>query len=375
MAALALVVFSVGHSVAAPFSNLIVFGDSLSDVGNISYASLGTNPGPYYWNGRFSNGPIYAESLATGLGLPALTRSTAGGNDYAFGGAQTTGTKGIQGLFINDIDEQVSKYLSAHNGVGDTLYAVFGGANDFINGQTNISASINSLHDSMNRLISSGARQFLVFNLPPLGDTPKYNENASTASQYNALSQQFNAGMSTMLDGLQSANPSITVYQFDIYGLFEQVLANPSDFDFANVTNSAAPGLTTGTASYDTSQEAPNPNQYLFWDDVHPTAAVHAILAQRVLDLFRLTGDFNGDGVVDGSDYVLWRVGQSPSHIPDDFNVWRTHFGQTGASGGGAGLASQSAVPEPTTLNLLVLGAVFYFTMRCNRSLRLRLSF
>ncbi|HEX4414978.1 MAG TPA: SGNH/GDSL hydrolase family protein, partial [Lacipirellulaceae bacterium] len=347
----------VGQSLGGPFSNLIVFGDSLSDVGNISYASFKTNPGPYYADGRFSNGPIYAESLATGLGLPALTRSTAGGNDYAFGGAQTTGTKGGQGLFINDVDEQVSKYLSAHNGASDALYVVFAGANDFLNGQTNVSVPLNSLAGSINRLVAGGARQFLVFNLPPLGDTPKYNGNASTESQYNLLTQQFNAGLGTMLAGMQSGNPAINVFQFDTYGLFEQVLANPAGFGLTDVTNSAAPGLTTGTAHYDTSQEAPNPDQYLFWDDVHPTTAVHAILAQRALDLFRLPGDFNGDGVVDGADYIVWREGQSPSHIPDDYNVWRSHFGQT--AGNVAGAEDFADVPEPTSGVLISLFLVF----------------
>src|SRR5438045_2065282 len=54
---------------AGPFNNLVVFGDSLSDVGNIAQALFINTPGPYYWNGRFSNGPVYAESLATGLGF------------------------------------------------------------------------------------------------------------------------------------------------------------------------------------------------------------------------------------------------------------------------------------------------------------------
>src|SRR5690242_16481672 len=58
---------------AAPFSNTVFFGDSLSDIGNVSQATpifpfVPKTPGPYYWNGRFSNGPVYAESLTTGLG-------------------------------------------------------------------------------------------------------------------------------------------------------------------------------------------------------------------------------------------------------------------------------------------------------------------
>src|SRR5438874_1472870 len=87
---------------AAPFTQLVVFGDSLSDVGNISSATFGSTPGQYYYNGRFSNGPVYAEALASGLGLP-MVRSTASGNDFAYGGAKTSGTGGFDGFFIRDV--------------------------------------------------------------------------------------------------------------------------------------------------------------------------------------------------------------------------------------------------------------------------------
>src|SRR6476469_4809363 len=88
---------------AEPFNNLVVFGDSLSDIGNIAAQPFINTPGPYYWNGRFSNGPVYAETLATGLGLPPLNRSTAtGGTDYAYGGAKTTGTSFPTSLVVND---------------------------------------------------------------------------------------------------------------------------------------------------------------------------------------------------------------------------------------------------------------------------------
>ena len=102
------------RSEAGPFTNLVVFGDSLSDVGNVDSSPFVDIPGPYYWNGRFSNGPVYAETLATGLGLPALTRSTAsGGTDYAYGGAKTTGTSFPTSLVVKDIDEQVDQYVTS----------------------------------------------------------------------------------------------------------------------------------------------------------------------------------------------------------------------------------------------------------------------
>jgi len=357
VAAILVTATSALTAIAGPFSSLVVFGDSLSDIGNISSATFGSTPGPYYSSGRFSNGPVYAESLATGLGLPALTRSTSGGNDFAYGGAQTTGTGGLEGLFIRDLDEQVTQYLANRTPSATALYVVFVGANDLIGGQTNVNTPVNKLVSEVGRLITGGARQFLVFNLPPLGETPRFNGNSTTRSTYNTRSQQFNAALSTALDGLQAGNSSLTIRRLDVAGMFNAVLADPADFGLVNVTQSAAPGLDPGDSSYNTSQIVPNPNQYLFWDDLHPTAAVHAILAQRALDLFRLPGDFNRDNVVNGADYVLWRNGVGSTYIPYDYKVLRAHYGETASTGLTAGVSDVDAtnVPEPATIVLVVI--------------------
>src|SRR5215213_8626272 len=141
------------RAAAGPFTNLVVFGDSLSDVGNVQNSIFVDIPGPYYWNGRFSNGRIYAETLATGLGLPALNRSTAsGGNDFAYGGAKTTGTGFPDNLVVKDIDDQVGAFLSSRTANATTLYVVFAGANDINGGQTNMSIPVGSLQTSMDRL-------------------------------------------------------------------------------------------------------------------------------------------------------------------------------------------------------------------------------
>ena len=63
-----------------------------------------------YYNNRFSNGPVWVEALSEDLGFGPIQRSTAGGNDFAYGGAQTTGTGGFNGIFIRDVDEQVISF-------------------------------------------------------------------------------------------------------------------------------------------------------------------------------------------------------------------------------------------------------------------------
>ena len=213
---------------AGPFFNLVVFGDSLSDVGNVQQSPLVNIPGPYYWHGRFSNGPVYAETLTTGLGLPALNRSTAsGGTDYAYGGAKTTGTGFPDYFVVQDIDDQVNDYVSHRNAAANTLYVVFAGANDLIDGQTNMSVPVGSLQTSMEKLYTDGARQFLVINLPPLGYTPRYNGSQSTITTYNSRSQQYNAALATMLGGLKSNHPTIAMNQLDVYSLVSDARANP----------------------------------------------------------------------------------------------------------------------------------------------------
>ena len=70
-----------------------------------------------------------------------------------------------------------------------------------------------------------------------------------------------------------------------------------------------------------------------------------------------LAGDYNGDGKVDGADYVVWRKDPA-SHggDPAGYSTWRANFG---ASGGlGAGLSSGSAVPEPAAASLMLLSLV-----------------
>jgi phospholipase/lecithinase/hemolysin len=347
------VTVSICSAAAGPFSNMVVFGDSLSDVGNLQAEYFINTPGPYYWNGRFSNGPVYAETVMTGLGLPALNHSSAGGTDYAYGGAKTTGTSFPQSLFVSDVDDQVSSYLSSFTPNASTLYVVLAGANDLLQGQTNMSVPVNSLQSSINSLISKGARKFLVINLPPLGDTPRFNKSAADMSTYNTRSQQYNSALAAMVASTHTSNPTTTFYQYDLTALFNQALANPALFGLVNVTNSSAPGLEPGDTSYDESQEVPNPNQYLFWDDVHPTANVHAILGRRVLDLFFPPGDYNRNVATDDGDYVLLRKGLGTTYQPIDYNIWRAHFGQTTAGGAGSGTSDfADAVPEPTTISI-----------------------
>jgi len=74
-------------------------------------------------------------------------------------------------------------------------------------------------------------------------------------------------------------------------------------------------------------------------------------------------GDYNGNGVVDAGDYVLWRKGgplqndSTPGVGPEDYTFWRSRFGATSGAGSGSSVVERAAIPEPSLLSLMIVVA------------------
>jgi hypothetical protein len=82
-----------------------------------------------------------------------------------------------------------------------------------------------------------------------------------------------------------------------------------------------------------------------------------------------VNGDYNGNGVVDAADYVLWRKGGPLQNDPTpgvqaaDYTFWRSRFGAT--TGSGSGLTGTTAVPEPTAVVLALVGLAAISVVNC----------
>jgi phospholipase/lecithinase/hemolysin len=359
------------EAVALTPSRLIVFGDSLSDIGNIDDATLGAVPGRSYFDGRFSNGPAWVERLASNLGVGPMLPSRVGGTNYAYGGAQTTGANGIGGLFIRDLDEQLADYNATQVVDPTALYVVWAGANDLFDGQTDVSAPIGRVVSSLESLAARGARQFLVPNLPILGKIPEYNRDANASAAFDLLSHQYNALFENAIEGLAARTLNATFYRLDVGELFSGAIASPAAYGLTNVTDPAAPGLDPGAVFYRESRIVANPEQYLFWDTIHPTAAVHSILGDVASRLVAgVPGDFDTDGEVDAADLALWRAGVGKANAARrqgdadgdgdadgaDFLAWQRTVGTNIAA---PPRRLTAAVPEPGTAALVVMGAAW----------------
>lgn len=242
----------------APISSVIVYGDSLSDNGNL-YTAVGYPPSPYY-NGRFSNGPVAVEQLATLLNATiydfAWGGATSGIGNYLDGGSQTTfGAFGLPGMFpeVSGSSSLVSSLNSS-----SALFVVWGGANDFLTGGSPAQAA-SDIDSIVSSLQSAGATHILVPNMPNLGLTPDYYGDAvatAYAVDFNAL--------------LEASLPSGATY-FDTFSLMQQIENNPAAYGFTDVTDPCFNGVSVCS----------NPSQYLFWDGFHPTTQADAILADQ----------------------------------------------------------------------------------------------
>ncbi len=275
-----LVLLPISLLSASPISELVVFGDSLSDNGNAFIGTNGAIPAPpAYTAGRFTDGPdttpatklmgVWVEQLAVKMGLAPPQPFLLGGTNYAVGGSDSGfGTAPSPGLMA-----EVQTFLSSASkpAPSSALYVLWGGSGDLLGATTPAGvlaaepAAIANLSTEISLLAAAGARDFLWLDLPPLGQIPRH----LNSPLHNAEAQgsaQFRTDWQQAIAALEAANPGISITGLDVYALYNQIAANPAAFGLTNVTSSAQ-------------FQNVNPDTYLFWDDEHPTTAGHAILA------------------------------------------------------------------------------------------------
>jgi thermolabile hemolysin len=277
------IVFLGLHFLAHCHADLIVFGDSLSDEGNFSLVSGGAlPPTPLYSGGRFSNGPVWTERLAAAMGQPIAFPSLVGGTNYAFNGSRAAGASPYG---TPDLVAQVESYLFANGGVADPddVFVIWAGANDIFygaaSGEVNfVPEAIQAIDGAIRDLYDAGARNFVILDLPLLGQTPFFNSVPPAASALNSATSAFNSLLAAQLQSLDTELRRIRIADVKVSRLFQAVTRTPRLFGFRNVVDSATlfdPVTGLGYAL------APNvdPNRYLFWDSIHPTAQGHKIIA------------------------------------------------------------------------------------------------
>lgn len=316
---------------AASFSGLNVFGDSLADSGNLfnltdtllsPFGLPALPPSPPYAQ-RNSNGPIWIDNLGQSLGLaptlatelilnPTTTPPPSQGVNFAFSGALSSDSHildddlpAIADLFPG-FQDQINAFtaLSATLPVDpNALNVVWIGANDYNEaffspaslGGLSLGELPNFVTDNiitgLTQLSSLGAKEFLVLNLPAIGDAPFADFlDAQTPTDIPTLLNQLITGhndlLSAKLDAFVQAQPDANIVTLDINTLFDDILSNPSSFGLTNVTDTCLINFQPGFVFDGICDQ---PDEFLFWDNTHPTTAAHGIIGDFALAT--LTGD------------------------------------------------------------------------------------
>jgi phospholipase/lecithinase/hemolysin len=232
--------------------------------------------------------------LAAGLHLSPLTPSVLGGTDYAYGSGETGNASFDTSNPVTDLlgpTGQLAQFNAAHPTADpNALYTIWIGANDLsdipaASTPAQVAADIGTIAANIDTAIgilgADGARNFLVVTVPDLGKTPDAIAGGPAAE---AGASALALGLDTTLVGGSGPIPSLSflaaadglnLQVLDTYSLLDGIVANPSAFGLTNVTAPCLVGTTV----------CATPNQFLFWDGQHPTAAGHALVADDALTL------------------------------------------------------------------------------------------
>lgn len=276
----ALLVAFFGSAIqAAPvtgYTSAWFFGDSLSDPGNLYAATGGAVPqSPPYFEGRRTNGPVWAEHVAaefTERGLPT--------QNYAFIGAHALEYDDPGAFQLPDLPDQIAAFGATATGhLGDApVAALWAGANDILTAITPTATPQSIASIAANAALAVGAGisaleaygvdTFVVMNLPALDKTPAFTLAAPAAAPLAKLGTEvYNATLASVLAGLD-----VKVTSVDMYGLFNDLIANPEKYGVANAT---IPCLIPGRAPC-TPEQA---NLLGFFDLLHPNQVIHGQIA------------------------------------------------------------------------------------------------
>ena len=327
---------SVGAVRTSPFSGVTVFGDSLSDDGDIAIASHLPNLTGTASFQKFTTNPgnVTVENVAARLGLP-LAPSLIGGSDYAYGGAGVLTNSPGTPAGVPTVTTQINGYLAANPAPDpNRLYTVWAGANDiFYHGaaalagagaaqaiaalpvnlpaatlaaltaqinagaaaQVGVAAVESSAQAGANvqaaaaqevallaKLHAAGAKYLVVFNLPDIGGTPQAQATdkvaPGAAAAFTALTNGYN---STLESGVLSIRTGIV--PVNAFLLNAEVKANPAAFGFVNAVTPACTTSSSLTCTQFT-LVAPGSNlNYAFADGVHPSTGADRIFSAAIV--------------------------------------------------------------------------------------------
>lgn len=287
---------------AAPLNKLVVFGDSLSDNGNLyEYLKHQLPVSPPYFDGRFTNGPVWVELL-----LKTYYKENSNDHllDYAFGGAGVLeDDDDADGFFT--LRREMNSYFLTHDDKADanSMYIIWIGSNNYLALPENIEEAVSDVNlgiqHALERLVDKGAKHIMVVNVPDLGKTPAARD-LDAVDYLTSLSKRHNDTLAKNIQEFQTRYPDVQWLYFDINLVFDDIINFPEQHGFTNVTDTcyeesldddaSAKSILKMVSRINKPLRKDACKGYLFFDPVHPASLAHTIMASRTRVLFDQQG-------------------------------------------------------------------------------------
>jgi phospholipase/lecithinase/hemolysin len=289
---------------ASVIHKMVVFGDSLSDNGNLYEIMKHRVPvSPPYHKGRFSNGPVWVEILAQQY-FGAKNQSKMF-YDYACGGAVVDLSE-EDDFSTFTLQGQISTYLLANDDKADkdTLFVIWVGSNNYLaldESSMDTAPIIAKINQQIQKLLDKGAKHFLIVSVPDLGKVP-YAPMYNAIELLTELSLKHNRELLASFNSFRDKNPTVKWSYFEVNIIHENIKAGK--IPITNVTDSCTdslePNMDTKAPTFlkrianHTTRPTKNCDDYLFFDEVHPTALAHKVMANYIKELMLKNGESIG---------------------------------------------------------------------------------
>jgi len=290
---------------ATPLNKIVVFGDSLSDDGNLyEYMKHQLPLSPPYFKGRFTNGPVLVELLMQKY-YPTTSKEHLA--DYAFGGAGVLEEEDDDEAMFT-LRREMDSYFLTHEDKADpnSMFIVWIGSNNYLaipdNPDSAAISVINGIQHGLERLAKNGAKHILVVNVPDLGRTPLARE-LDAIENMSYVSKIHNEKLKRAVEELQQNYPDVQWLYFDVNLVFNDMTNEPERFGFTNLSDTCYEesmetfhgslkrhSLLRMIATVKAKSKKDPCEGYLFFDPVHPTVPAHYLMAERTKTLFDKEG-------------------------------------------------------------------------------------
>lgn len=294
---------------ATTLNEVVVFGDSLSDRGNLyEYMNHQLPMSPPYFEGRFTNGPVWIELLLKKLYANDYDNHFL---DYAYGGANV----GTEGHYMDfSLQNQVKKYLGEHQIANpNALYVIWAGSNNYLDLPTDIPATceqvIQGIENTFEVLIDKGAKNFFVVGVPDLSTTPAAIE-FEAEDDLKLMSETHNNKLYAAVERLKQKYPDVQWVIYDVRDIMGDIILNPEAHGFKDGRHTCCEFMQDAFETKPSNQQIAKSKfltsihanafadvksndlcyDYLFFDLYHPTAHAHELMADEILKLLQQKG-------------------------------------------------------------------------------------